>query len=143
MDLFSVGDEYTLAHCISADFALGKGIAAEFNRRFKLKSALKHDHYYYQMEWVRTGREHGCIYENGVLNLVTKERYFEKPTYESLEGALEDAKVECLLHNIRKIAMPKIGCGLDKLRWNRVRTIIFDVFEDTEIEIKVCYIDNE
>ena len=33
-DLFSVPDDYYLAHCISADFAMGKGIAVEFNRRF-------------------------------------------------------------------------------------------------------------
>lgn len=29
-DLFSVPKEYTLVHCISADFALGAGIAKEF-----------------------------------------------------------------------------------------------------------------
>lgn len=33
-DLFSVPDNYYLAHCTSADFALGKGIAVEFDKRF-------------------------------------------------------------------------------------------------------------
>lgn len=32
-DLFSVPNDYYLAHCISADFALGKGIAVEFNKQ--------------------------------------------------------------------------------------------------------------
>lgn len=31
-DLFSVDDSYHLAHCISADFALGAGIAVQFTR---------------------------------------------------------------------------------------------------------------
>ena len=33
-DLFNVDKKYYLAHCISADFALGKGIAVEFNKRY-------------------------------------------------------------------------------------------------------------
>lgn len=33
-DLFSVPDNYYLAYCTSADFALGKGIAVEFDKRF-------------------------------------------------------------------------------------------------------------
>lgn len=36
-DLFSVSDEYSLAHCISADFGMGKGIVVEFNKRFDMK----------------------------------------------------------------------------------------------------------
>ena len=33
-DLFSVPNDYYLAHCISADFGMGKGIVIEFNKRF-------------------------------------------------------------------------------------------------------------
>lgn len=33
-DLFTVSDDYALAHCISADFALGAGIAKEFDDLF-------------------------------------------------------------------------------------------------------------
>ncbi len=40
-DLFSVPEDYYLAHCISADFAMGKGIVVEFNRRFDMKNKLK------------------------------------------------------------------------------------------------------
>ena len=34
--------------------------------------------------------------------------------------------------------MPLIGCGLDKLKWGKVRKIIIDTFNDTDIEILVC-----
>lgn len=43
MDLFSVPNDYYLAHCISADFALGAGIAVEFNKRFDMRRKLKED----------------------------------------------------------------------------------------------------
>ena len=37
-----------------------------------------------------------------------------------------------------RIAMPKIGCGLDQLNWQDVEGIIREVFADTDIEILVC-----
>lgn len=37
-----------------------------------------------------------------------------------------------------KIGMPLIGCGLDRLKWDKVSEIIKDVFADTDIEIVVC-----
>ena len=40
-DLFDVSEDYYLAHCISADFALGAGIAKEFNKRYKSKTTLE------------------------------------------------------------------------------------------------------
>ena len=40
-DLFSVPDDYYLAHCISADFGMGKGIVVEFNKRFDMKHILQ------------------------------------------------------------------------------------------------------
>ena len=32
-NLFSISKDYALAHCISADYALGAGIAREFAKR--------------------------------------------------------------------------------------------------------------
>lgn len=40
---------------------------------------------------------------------------------------------------VKKIAMPKIGSGLE-LQWNKVSEIIQEVFKDTDIEILVCVI---
>ena len=40
-DLFLVSEEYYLAHCISADFGMGKGIVVEFNKRFNMKYKLR------------------------------------------------------------------------------------------------------
>ena len=41
-------------------------------------------------------------------------------------------------NGINKIAMPMIGCGLDKLNWDKVSQIIKETFKDTDIEILVC-----
>jgi len=137
-DLFLVSEEYYLAHCISADFGMGKGIVVEFNKRFNMKYKLRNKYPNYLNEWYNSGYEGDCIMEGRVLNLITKERYFHKPTYQSLRSALMVMKTICHKENITKIAMPVIGCGLDKLSWNKVSRIIKEVFSDSDIEILVC-----
>lgn len=137
-DLFSVPDDYYLAHCISADFAMGKGIAVEFNRRFDMKNKLKAHYPDYLNQWQREKKRSGCILAGRVFNLITKERYFQKPTYETLRGALECMKALCVQKGVRRAAMPVIGCGLDRLAWEQVSAVIQDVFSDTGTEILVC-----
>ena len=137
-DLFSVPEDYYLAHCISADFAMGKGIVVEFNRRFDMKNKLRAHYPDYLDQWQREKKRSGCILAGRVFNLITKERYFQKPTYETLRGALECMKALCVQKGVRRAAMPVIGCGLDRLAWEQVSAVIQDVFSDTGIEILVC-----
>ena len=138
-DLFSVPDDYYLAHCISADFGMGKGIVVEFNKQFDMKHKLQTKYPDYLKLWQGTDPYNGdCILEGRVLNLITKKRYWEKPTYETMKKALLVMCTTCIQNNIKKVAMPVIGCGLDKLKWCKVSEIIKEVFEDTDIEILVC-----
>ena len=137
-DLFTVSDDYYLAHCISADFGMGKGIVVEFNKRFDMKRKLqsKYPDYLNQFTHHKTGGD--CILEGKVLNLITKERYFGKPTLTTMRLALQKMRQICLKNNITKIAMPTIGAGLDRLDWSDVVLLIHNVFNDTDIEILVC-----
>lgn len=137
-DLFSISDQYYLAHCISADFGMGKGIVIEFNNRFNMKRKLKSKYPNYLKEYSEENRCGDCILEGRVLNLITKERYYQKPTYKSLEQSLQAMKNICLHRKVQKIAMPMIGCGLDKLEWGQVSQIIKNIFGDTDMEILVC-----
>lgn len=135
-DLFTVPKDYYLCHCISADFALGAGIAKKFAEMGVRNSLyLNYNRYYH---WIDRGE---CLFTNatewkGEYNLVTKDKCFHKPTINTLKQALVSMWEHC--HNEEKIAMPKIGCGLDKLNWCDVEQIIKDVFADTDVEILVC-----
>ena len=137
-DLFSVSDDYYLAHCISADFGMGKGIVIEFNKRFDMKRKLQTKYPDFVNQFHRTKCSGVCILEGKVFNLVTKERYYQKPTYQSIENALWSMSQVCKDTGITKVAMPLIGCGLDRLNWDKVSEIIKETFEDTDIEILVC-----
>lgn len=135
-DLFAVPQGYYLAHCISGDYALGAGIATQFvevyNMRYKLHSQYPIPN---GEKFANVGK---ALLVDNVFNLVTKARCFHKPTYDSLYETLVDMKDQCEEWDITKIAIPYIGCGLDRLEWDKVRDIIEDVFEDTDVEILVC-----
>ncbi|NXI48759.1 OARD1 deacetylase, partial [Chloroceryle aenea] len=60
-----------------------------------------------------------------------------KPTYDSMRKSLEAMKSHCLNNGVTDISMPRIGCGLDGLDWNKVSAILGEVFEDTDIKITV------
>ena len=131
-DLFDMPQGYYLAHCISADFALGAGIAKTFdsiyNMRFKLFK--KYPNYEYNSG--------DALLIDNVFNLVTKQKCWHKPTYNSLRESLEMMKEHLDFIGADKLAMPRIASGLDKLEWPKVYDIICEVFEDMDIEIVIC-----
>lgn len=131
-DLFSrkMNDKDYYVHCISRDYACGAGIAKEFNKRYGLTRKLR--------ELPITDV---MIVEN-VFNLVTKQKYWQKPTYKSLTDSIIYLKELILFMkgNVETLVMPRIGCGLDKLEWNKVKKIIKSVFDDTDIKIEVYYL---
>ena len=135
-DLFSVDTDYYLVHCISGDYSLGAGVAKGIDKSYDMALKLFMD-YPLPPDSVDAYVGKALLVEN-VFNLVTKGHWKEKPTYDNLKNALLDMKQQCLDEGITKLAMPKIGCGRDKLSWVDVSDIIAEVFDDTDIEILVC-----
>lgn len=136
-DLFDLPHGCLLAHCVSADFAMGAGIAAQFTCRYPGMRQYLYDHYY-DLDDPDTYVGPGAYPYMDVVNLVTKRRHWEKPTYATLRTALEDLKRYAAELGVKRIGMPRIGCGLDKLEWDQVKPIIEEVFADTDIDITVC-----
>ncbi|XP_025019030.1 O-acetyl-ADP-ribose deacetylase 1 isoform X1 [Python bivittatus] len=130
-DLFTCPKTDSLAHCISEDCHMSAGIAAIFKKMFGGIQDLLNQH-------KKTGdvavlkRETRYVYY-----LITKNKYFHKPTYDNLQKSLEAMKIHCLKNEVTHISMPKIGCGLDRLDWKKVSTMLEEVFEDTNIQITV------
>lgn len=135
-DLFQCKD--SLAHCVSVDLAMSKGIAAEFRDRFGGLEELRS----------QRGGVGSVVYLHDkpgnryIYYLVTKQNYWGKPTYASLEKCLEALRALCLKHGTERLAMPRIGCGLDRLQWDTVRTSIRRVFpESGGIQVSIYSLD--
>lgn len=118
-----------LAHCISRDCEMGLGIAKTFDKKFpSMKNTLKN----------RISNNIVCdLYNNKVFNLITKEKYWHKPTYEDLEKSLRAMASECWLLKVKILAMPRIACGLDKLNWKTVKNMLEYIFKELDITIYV------
>ena len=143
-DLFTAPPEHALCHCVSSDVEMGAGIAKTF-RDIGVRDELKK---FYALNGTPNWWGRGfAVFTNcgkeferhpkGVFNLVTKKRYYDKPTLHTVYDALLDAKCQMEFLKVNKLAMPRIGCGLDKLQWVFVKEIIKDVFKDTDVDILV------
>ena len=69
----------SIAHCVSADFNTSAGIARHFKRKFPTKYLYNLDHSYIPLwpQWLRETRRY-------LYHLVTKQKYFNRPTYGTL-----------------------------------------------------------
>ncbi|XP_033740284.1 ADP-ribose glycohydrolase OARD1-like [Pecten maximus] len=130
-DLFSCGDKESLAHCISEDVRMGKGIAVLFKKKFgrvdELKAMKKKTG---ELAVLRDGRRF-------IYYLITKPKAHDKPTYDTLKSSLKEMKKHCVRNNVTSLSMPCIGCGLDRLNWEEVSTMICELFSDTNMTITV------
>lgn len=96
-NLFEVDNKYYLAHCISEDCAMGAGIAVDFQKKFKLRSKLLQCDVEYPT----------CIQIGRVFNLITKAKYWHKPTYESLKSAILTMRKFVMSKDIKFITVNK------------------------------------
>lgn len=139
-DLFSSEGTTSMCHCVSADLKMGKGIATIFRKKF-----------YSDIGMVLLSRQlpkvGGIVVskqgEHFIYNLVTKELYYEKPKLSTLASSLWEMRKHAIEHDVKRISMPKIGCGLDRLSWNDVEKTIRETFKGTGIEIIIYELDEK
>ena len=121
--------------CSGIFLRLLQGIATLFKRKYGRVDELKR-----QAPKIGAGAILERPNSNGkgfVYYLVTKARYFHKPTLDAVRRSCEWMRDHAVAHGVRTIALPRIGCGLDGLRWPDVRATLCKVFEETNIRVEV------
>ncbi|CAG7734044.1 unnamed protein product [Allacma fusca] len=131
-DLFRQYPQFALAHCVSRDFRMSKGIALLFKRAFGNQDTLK-----------SRGAKVGEVVElkkggNYILYAITKEHYNDKPSIKDFVMTMKALAAKCDQLKIKKIAVPRLGCGLDKLEWPTVKQSIIECFRDHPVTVRVC-----
>ena len=136
-DLFTNKDADMIVHCVSRDAAMGAGIAKIFRQKYP-------DMPKYVLDTKPTVGDTVVYFdrENNryIANMITKDRYFHKPTYLTFSRALTSLYIKAKDLGVAHIAMPKIGAGLDRLDWEKNKEMIQNTFEGTEINITVYYL---
>lgn len=135
-----------LCHCISSDVtkykAMGAGIARTFRIKYpNMAGEISKD--------FKIGR--AVRYQEGnqvIYNLVTKVNVYDhinkgishEDYYNNLRNALVSLRNQMIKNKERKLAMPKIGSGLDRGNWFIIKAIIKDVFRGTDINIIIKFL---
>lgn len=132
--------KYAFVECISLDCATGAGIALEFEKQFpglreELRRIVRKE--YLDVPDIIATKYNG---ETIVICLITKERFWHRPTYENFYATIDMLLECCLANDIKNLAIPRLGCNLDRLSWIKVRDYIEKTFKDTDINIQVRYL---
>ena len=98
-----------IAQCISADRAMTQGFAEMVCRRYtKMRDFCSYNNSSVNEIIVYRDSSSGQI----IYNLITKERHFQKPTYQSIHYALDEMKHHAIANNIR-------CCNAKNCLWSR------------------------
>ena len=80
--------------------------------------------------WDSTGKRY-------IYNLVTKERFYDKPNLATLSKTLQAVKIHASMNGVSTIAIPKLGCGLDQMNWQEVVKPLQDTFANADVQLVV------
>ena len=152
-DLFDAPEDYSLAHCVAEDMNMGSGIAVQFRYENKTQKYLQqYINTIFEISRHKFKRVDDLLNQyqskGGLAILTDKDRYIYylvtktystgKPTYATLFSSLKCLKKHVVEKRVQKIAMPRIGCGLDRLDWPNVKFMVEFVFRDVNVQIVVC-----
>lgn len=121
-DMFK-SDADCLINTVNCEGFMGKGIAYQFKLKFPennkdyVNACKRGD--------LRIGKLH-FFFENGktIINFPTKDKWREKSLISYIVKGLDELTVILPKLNVKKIAMPPLGCGNGGLNWGEVKPII-------------------
>lgn len=127
--VFDARDDAYFAHCIASDLRMGAGIAVEFQKKFGLRGKI--------LDANENTDSPTCILTGRVFNLITKRKSSGKPTPLSIRLAVRSMASIIAEQCLMKVAMPRIGCGLDRQSWAVVREILVEELDGIPVVIEV------
>ena len=122
----------SIAHSISAFFKLAAGFAKQVSKDFPTGYP----------EFVSKASK-GKVYPQQIspnrflCDLIVESRFCSQPTYFSLRVALEAILQSVQKHKNKKISIPQLSTGLDKLDWLKVKKTTTDVFHNSSLKVTV------
>ena len=120
---------YALAHCVDSHFQMSDGIATLFSYHFGGVEELRASEY-------RVGQAAAMwAGDRYIYHLVTKRNHWDKPLMTATYDALSDMLAHMQSHDVLKLCMPHIECGLNKQNWTAVRRCILAVLGGQPIDL--------
>ena len=126
--VFEAPEGVALAHCVSADLAMSAGIAVQFVKRWPdIRSGSSRS---------EPGSLHVHSSTRGyIFNLITKERFDDKPSLEDFRKSIVALKSKMQALNIKTLAVPELGSGRDRLNLSKVIQVLQSILVEAGIGV--------
>jgi O-acetyl-ADP-ribose deacetylase (regulator of RNase III) len=123
-----------LAHCVSQDLRMGKGIADIFKKKYGGLSELKaQQRKVGQVAYLQRDDRY-------IFYLITKYGVYDKPAHDDFENSLVELRRLCEQLGVKGLSVPRIGTGLDGLSLNFVKDAINRAFDGSNIRVTMFYL---
>jgi len=139
-DIFHT-DAEALVNPVNCVGVMGKGLAAEFKKRFpgnfaSYKKAC-------DQKKLKPGIVQVCetmvFHPSYIINFPTKRHWRDKSRLEDIEIGLQSLVHAVHHHKIRSVAVPRLGCGLGGLDWADVKPLIKKAFAELpKVKLILC-----
>lgn len=108
---------------------MGKGLALQASRNYSTLALRYGTH-------LKNSTDIKCIYypDINLIMFPTKYNYDDKADYGRIEKSMKELYDICIENNIKRIIMPKVGCGEGKLLWDTVKARILNILNCEDIE---------
>ena len=138
-DIFQSGCE-VICNPVNCVGAMGKGLALQFKQKFpEMYIEYRRD----CMKQTGSYRRYkpGCcnIYttKNGqvIANIATKNHWKDKAQLEWVQAGIRELHEIMTALNYKSVAIPRLGCGLGGLNWNKVKPVILEETKNAKYSI--------
>ena len=129
---------YAIAFYVSADLAMGSEINRAINRHWRVRSKIIE----LNGPLVRDFQDGLLLsvdvedsHKFPIYALITRQFNFHRDTYQTVRAVLEMLKIDMETQGVNKLAMAKYSGHLE---WAKIKAMIKEVFQETNITVKVC-----
>jgi O-acetyl-ADP-ribose deacetylase (regulator of RNase III) len=136
-DLFLQTDLDALAHGVNCRGVMGAGIAVGFKVLDRpMFEAYREICYAGEL---RPGNIFPWKTDSGIVvyNIASQDKPGREARYFALTLGLQRAVEHAEKVGVRSIGMPRIGCGIGGLEWEKVKDLMNDISEETSVKLVV------
>jgi len=136
-DIFNSGAQ-TLVNTVNCVGIMGKGIAAEFKKRFP--DMFKDYAICCEQKSIKSGIPYlfkGDMFSPQIINFPTKTHWRAASRIEDIEKGLKILADKYKEWGIESIAIPPLGCGNGQLLWESVGPLIYKYVSKWDIPVKI------
>lgn len=122
-DIFQSGCQ-VLVNPVNCVGVMGKGLALQFKNKYM------NMYNQYRQDCIHHRYSPGCCNtyqaKNGIViaNIATKDHWKNQSQYEWVQNGIRELHKIMTTKNYQSVAIPRIGCGLGGLDWNKTKEII-------------------